>query len=226
MIEMRDNPQFFPIAIEGPVLVRFQRQKYSIINSLEQFIQIDDYLQFGVKPNEQNIGKILENLHLDNEDISPLNKCIDTCDLRLINDTNDQTKLEKQLAELLSVDSKDQQLTTKKLLCPNWDQYFLMLAWITASQLVFSYYEIELFLDSYSGNCVRHRVGCIIADVDQRIIATGYNGTPDNIKPCNEGGCDRCWDMSIEHGKRLDECICIHAEESALLEAGMIPLDC
>jgi dCMP deaminase len=90
--EMRDNPQFSPIAIEGPVLVRFQRQKHSIINSLEQFIQIDDYLQFGVKPNDQNIGKILESLHLNNEDISPLNKCIDTCDLRLINDTNDQTK--------------------------------------------------------------------------------------------------------------------------------------
>jgi len=43
----------------------------------------------------------------------------------------------------------------------------------------------------FSGNCVRHRV----------IIARGYNGTPDNIKACNEGGCKRCWDMSIEHGE-------------------------
>jgi dCMP deaminase len=76
------------------------------------------------------------------------------------------------------------------------------------------------YIHSCSGNCLRHRIGCIIADVDQRIIATGYNGTPDNIKACNEGGCKRCWDMSIEHGERLDECICIHGEESALLEAG------
>ncbi|CAF0877205.1 unnamed protein product [Rotaria sp. Silwood1] len=75
-------------------------------------------------------------------------------------------------------------------------------------------------LDCFSGNCVRHRVGCIIADTDQRIIATGYNGTPDNIKACDQGGCKRCWNMSIEHGERLDECICIHAEESALFEAG------
>jgi deoxycytidylate deaminase len=39
-------------------------------------------------------------------------------------------------------------------------------------------------------------------------------------KACTEGGCKRCWDMSVEHGERLDECICIHREESALLEAG------
>ncbi|CAF4474165.1 unnamed protein product, partial [Rotaria sp. Silwood2] len=62
-------------------------------------------------------------------------------------------------------------------------------------------------------NCVRHRVGCIIADTDQRIVATGYNGVPDNIKACNQGGCTRCCDMSIER-------ICIHAEESSLFEAG------
>ncbi|CAF4353853.1 unnamed protein product, partial [Rotaria sp. Silwood2] len=63
------------------------------------------------------------------------------------------------------------------------------------------------------GNCVRHRVGCIIADTDQRIVVTGYNGVSDNIKACNQGGCTRCCDMSIE-------CICIHAEESSLFEAG------
>ncbi|CAF3572204.1 unnamed protein product [Rotaria sordida] len=204
MIEIHDNPQFFPIAIEGPLIIRFQRQKHAIINSLEKFVQLDDYLMFGINPNEQCIDKILENLQLDSKDISPLHKCMDICHLRLINDTNDRMNLEKKLADLLSINSKDQQLTTTKLLCPSWDQYFLMLAWITASH----------------GNCVRHRVGCIIADTDLRIIATGYNGTPGNIKACDQGGCKRCWNMSIEHGERLDECICIHAEESALFEAG------
>ncbi|CAF2555444.1 unnamed protein product [Rotaria sp. Silwood2] len=70
-------------------------------------------------------------------------------------------------------------------------------------------YRFDLVLS----NCVRHRVGCIIADTDQRIVATGYNGVPDNIKACNQGGCTRCCDMSIER-------ICIHAEESSLFEAG------
>ncbi|CAF3411681.1 unnamed protein product [Rotaria sp. Silwood1] len=137
MTEIRDNPQFFPIAIEGPLILRFQRQKHPIIHSLEMFVQLDDYLMFGLSSNEQYIENMLENLHLDSKDISPLNKCMDSCDLRLINDTNDRRNLEKKLADLLSVNSKDQQSTTTiKLLCPNWDQYFLMLAWITASQLV------------------------------------------------------------------------------------------
>jgi len=79
MIEINDNPQFFPIAIEGPLILRFQRQKHAIINSLEKLVQLDDYLQFGVKPNEQDFEKILENLHLNSEEISPLNKCMDAC---------------------------------------------------------------------------------------------------------------------------------------------------
>ena len=133
---MSDNPQFFPIAIEGPLNVRYQREKYPILNSLEKFVQIDDYLQYGIKSNEQNFKQILENLHLDNEKISPLNKCMNACNLRLINDTNNRNNLEKKLKELLSINSNDQQLTTTKLLCSNWDQYFLMLAWVTASQLV------------------------------------------------------------------------------------------
>ncbi|UJR20683.1 hypothetical protein I4U23_023804 [Adineta vaga] len=204
MTKMRDNPQFFGIAVDGPLLVRFQRHKYALLDTLEKFVQLDDFLQFGVKPNESNLDEMLTNLHMDSEDLSPLNKCMDNCELRLIIDKNDRTELERKLAELLSVDSTDQHLTTTQLLCPNWDIYFSMLAWITASH----------------GNCVRHRVGCIIADPDQRIVATGYNGTPENIKGCDQGGCERCWDMSIDSGERLDECICIHGEESALLEAG------
>lgn len=142
MAEMRDNPQFFSIAVEGPLALRFQHRKHSIIDSLEKFVQVDDYLQFGVKPNDPNFEKILENLHLNDKDISPLNECMAACDLRLMNNTNDRTDIEKVLADLISIDSKDEQLTTTQLLCPNWDQYFLMLAWITASQLVL---QIELF---------------------------------------------------------------------------------
>lgn len=126
LIEMKDNSQFFPIAIEGPLLLRYQRQKDTKINSLEKFIQFDDYLQYGIKFNE-------ENLQID-DNLSPLNKCMDICELRLVNDTNNKKNLEKKLVDLLTTDSKDQQLTTRKLLCPNWDQYFLILAWITASK--------------------------------------------------------------------------------------------
>ncbi|CAF0973770.1 unnamed protein product [Adineta ricciae] len=204
LTKMRDNPQFFGIVVEGPVILRFQRRKHEILDSLEKFVQLDDFLQFGVKSHDSDFEKLLARLHLEDGDLSPLNKCMDSCDLRLIINTNDQADLESKIEKLLAVESKAQQLTTTHLLCPNWDDYFSMVAWITASH----------------GNCVRHRVGCIIADADQRIVAAGYNGTPDNIKKCDQGGCERCWDMSIDSGERLDECICIHGEESALLEAG------
>lgn len=43
-----------------------------------------------------------------------------------------------------------------------------------------------------------------------------YNGTPRGVRNCNEGGCPRCNDgMSVD-----EECVCLHAEENALLEAG------
>ena len=39
--------------------------------------------------------------------------------------------------------------------------------------------------------CLRRHVGAILVS-DQRIIATGYNGTPTGFPNCDEGGCHRC----------------------------------
>lgn len=52
-----------------------------------------------------------------------------------------------------------------------------------------------------------------------RIVSTGYNGTPFGLLNCNEGGCKRCNDNTGQ-GIDLDKCLCLHAEESAVLEAG------
>ena len=46
-----------------------------------------------------------------------------------------------------------------------------------------------------------------------------YNGTPRGLPNCNEGGCPRC-NSAVPSGSALDECLCLHAEENALLEAG------
>jgi dCMP deaminase len=68
-------------------------------------------------------------------------------------------------------------------------------------------------------NCLRSRVGAILV-LDDRIITTGYNGTPENMPNCDEGGCKRCSDPeSYESGKGYDVCICVHAEQNALLTA-------
>lgn len=43
-----------------------------------------------------------------------------------------------------------------------------------------------------------------------------YNGTPRGLKNCNEGGCSSCNGTSYP-GSIAHECVCLHAEENALL---------
>lgn len=67
-------------------------------------------------------------------------------------------------------------------------------------------------------NCMKRRVGCVLVR-SKRVISTGYNGTPRGLANCNEGGCARC-NSAAEGGVGLSTCLCMHAEENALLEAG------
>jgi dCMP deaminase len=69
-------------------------------------------------------------------------------------------------------------------------------------------------------NCKGNRVGAIIV-LDNRIISTGYNGTPENMPNCLDGGCYRCAnrDKTYKSGEAYDLCICVHAEQNAILAA-------
>lgn len=69
--------------------------------------------------------------------------------------------------------------------------------------------------------CMGRRVGAVLAK-DGRIVATGYNGTPEHMPNCDERekGCHRCANRdSFEPGSGYDVCICVHAEQNALLSA-------
>ena len=44
-------------------------------------------------------------------------------------------------------------------------------------------------------NCMGRKVGAIIVK-ENRIIFTGYNGTPEGITNCMDGGCVRCRDRN------------------------------
>jgi len=69
-------------------------------------------------------------------------------------------------------------------------------------------------------NCKGNRVGAVIV-LNNRIIATGYNGTPENMPNCLDGGCYRCAnrDKTYKSGEAYDLCICVHAEQNAIIAA-------
>lgn len=68
-------------------------------------------------------------------------------------------------------------------------------------------------------NCLGNRIGAVLA-LDRRIVATGYNGTPENMPNCLDGGCHRCANRDkYPSGTGYDLCICVHAEQNALLAA-------
>ena len=68
-------------------------------------------------------------------------------------------------------------------------------------------------------SCAGNRVGALIAK-DRRIVSTGYNGTPRGLPNCLDGGCLRCANRETHPpGTGYDLCICVHAEQNAILAA-------
>jgi len=64
---------------------------------------------------------------------------------------------------------------------------------------------------------VREKANC----TGNRVISTGYNGVPEGMTNCLDGGCLRCknQDGQFPSGTAYDLCICVHAEQNALLSA-------
>lgn len=94
---------------------------------------------------------------------------------------------------------------------PDWDSYYLGIA-----QAV-----------SVRADCTRRKVGAIVVK-DGRIISTGYNGAPTGKPGClTAGACPRgrLDKTEILPGSSYDtgrgSCIALHAEQNAILRAGL-----
>jgi dCMP deaminase len=90
---------------------------------------------------------------------------------------------------------------------PDWDNYFMLQAEIA----------------NLRSNCLSRHIGAVIV-IDNRQIATGYNGTPSGIKNCFDGGCPRCtarMNGEIKPGESLDRCLCTHAEANAIMQCAL-----
>ncbi|MFC1970600.1 cytidine/deoxycytidylate deaminase family protein [Chloroflexota bacterium] len=86
---------------------------------------------------------------------------------------------------------------------PNTDEYFLKIASVVAER----------------STCRRHHVGAV-AIRNKHILTTGYNGAPSGAKDCLELGCLRD-ELKIPSGTRHEICRGIHAEQNAIIQAGL-----
>lgn len=59
---------------------------------------------------------------------------------------------------------------------PNYDEYFMKIADIAKRR----------------SNCMKSSVGCVIVNDNNRVVSTGYNGTPRGLISCYNDGCGRC----------------------------------
>ncbi|KAK1996880.1 hypothetical protein LX36DRAFT_750121 [Colletotrichum falcatum] len=124
-----------------------------------------------------------------------LQPLISRATVRLLNTSSSLAHLYATLGKL--------RLADPVRLRPSWDAYFMSLA----------------ELASLRSNCMKRRVGAVLVGREKRVISTGYNGTPRGLRNCSDGGCARC-NAGNSSGVGLSTCLCIHAEENALLEAG------
>ncbi|KAK2735635.1 Deoxycytidine monophosphate (dCMP) deaminase [Myotisia sp. PD_48] len=198
--KLRLRPFFLLIGIDAPITLRWRR-----------FTDRSSHLShpFCVQVNLANFSnrcwrKQLEPLDLekfvllnDHSQYDPqtgVAYLVNQAHLRLFNTSSSIQELHTALENL--------DLLSQQRLRPSWDQYFMQLASLAAQR----------------SNCMKRRVGCVLVK-DNCVMSTGYNGTPRNMKNCNEGGCARC-NLGQSAGTILATCLCIHAEENALLEAG------
>ena len=84
---------------------------------------------------------------------------------------------------------------------PSWDEYFMSLARLAATR----------------STCLRRHVGAVIVK-DRMVLSTGYNDTPRGMRNCGDGGCARCASAAAT-GTGLDTCLCLHAEQNAIIQA-------
>ena len=84
---------------------------------------------------------------------------------------------------------------------PTWDEYFMEMAELARTRTT----------------CLRRGVGAVIVK-DNRVLATGYNGSPKGVRHCSETGCLR-EQMNVPSGQRHELCRGLHAEQNAIIQA-------
>ncbi|KIX98453.1 uncharacterized protein Z520_05754 [Fonsecaea multimorphosa CBS 102226] len=220
------RPFFMLLNVDAPLGTRFERftrrcvKRKLLPMSLTNFVFYNDLKMYGSRTLASDAFTDANGHHTSVRSSSTTTDTTDTTDTADGQTEEDLSMSQTALLPLLShthlsilnsfpsisayhtfLDTLD--LPSPLRLRPTWDAYFMTLA----------------SLASHRSNCMKRRVGCVLVH-NFRIISTGYNGTPRGLVNCNEGGCPRCNGSGNAGGVALSTCLCLHAEENALLEAG------
>ncbi|KAH6649886.1 cytidine deaminase-like protein [Chaetomium tenue] len=193
------RPFFLLLSVDAPLTVRWQRyqarqQQHLLTTTEADQLKPTKPDQPTPQPATLSSFVALSDAHLYDA-THGANPLLSRASVRLLNTSNSLAHLYATLGKLDLLDADR--------LRPSWDAYFMSLASLAAQR----------------SNCMKRRVGCVVVR-DKRVISTGYNGTPRGLRNCGEGGCERCNAGEGGSGHGLATCLCIHAEENALLEAG------
>lgn len=87
---------------------------------------------------------------------------------------------------------------------PEWDEYFIEIAKVVASR----------------STCIRRKYGAVIVK-NNKIISTGYNGSPKGAINCIDSGTCVREIKNIPKGERYELCESVHAEQNAIIQASL-----
>jgi len=121
-----------------------------------------------------------------------VDKCIEQADFRIYNNGG-----------LMELNQIADEILKKIIKRPTWDEYFMKMASLVAER----------------STCLRHNIGAVIVK-GKRVMTTGYNGAASGQKDCIELGCLRN-ELGIPSGTRHEICRAIHAEQNAIIQAGL-----
>ena len=90
----------------------------------------------------------------------------------------------------------------------DWDTYFMEMAKLVSQR----------------AGCIRRKVGAVIVNKSNRVLATGYNSAPIGVTEC----CDKgyCLRENSKQGENLGECMSVHAEMNAILQCSKHGISC
>lgn len=192
----KNAPEFYLVSVDAPRELRFQRLKgrgrESDPKTWEEFLAMD----------ERDLGKGEE------KSGQQTYQCMQEADY-FVQNIGSLSDLQYNFS--FGSDSFLTLFPADKRRRPSFNEMFMRQAWEW----------------SYRSKCLRRKVGAVISTVndDKRLnnipISSGYNGPARGAPHCDEVGCLRT-QMNIPSGQRQEICRAVHAEENAILNAGMI----